>query len=291
MVFRVDVWNAAGTVCELEVLHLHWRGDDLKRIISDKSGYCSCRIDLHAGSQLQYPVRLHTPVTIIMQWMRPQDHERVLAQWLQEDHDGSLFMKIKSVEDRTMRDLLYDGICIRCMYEGGVPLINILANWISTGCNAESLIAAGVPLNVLLEARNQIPVGVQHKLCGHPPCMPYTLFHSQLQAAGYTASDFRSAGFTARDLSYKASDFFREDDLTVGDLEWEETHAFFSLEDLKQAGFEAKDLVEAGFTDARELLHAGFGLSDLIEAGLTECKLPQAKRRPRKRQHTIDHTS
>ena len=215
MVFRVDVNGVAGQVCVIEEMNLEWQGHDLKRIISCKSGQCICRIELFAGAAMEFQIRLDTPVRRIMEWMRPEDHAHVLAQWSVEDHQSSLFMKVKGIEDREIHDLLLDGICIKCMYACGVPLIDILVptalqqvpiRW-HRHCDAKTLFAAGISLKALLEVRNQDSVA--YFLCGHPPCKEYTLFDSQLQAAGYTASDFRSAGFSATDLSYKASIFFR----------------------------------------------------------------------------------
>ena len=302
MVLSVVIMGVAGEVCVLKETHLEWHGEDLKSIISQKTSTCICRIDLFAGAASQFRVRKDQTVERILHWMRPHDHKHVVEKLLVEDHQSFLFMKIKSIEDREIPDLVEDGICIKCMYTCGVPLIDLFRQWITTGGDAKSLFAAGVPLSELLEARNQR--SVQYQLCGHPPCRQYTLFHSQLQTAGYTARNFRDAGFAAVQLSYKASDFYREVDLTVGDLEWEETHAFFApselkeagfevkdlidacfdLRDLKEAGFKVKDLVEAGFTATTPLLHAGFELKDLIKAGFTESELPQAKSMPQKRQ-------
>ena len=116
MVFRVDINDVAGTVCVVEEIYLEWQGQDLKRLISGMTSNCICRIDLFAGAESQYRVRLGTRVERILKWMRPHDYKHVVAQWLKEDHHSFLFMKIKSIEDRKISDLLEDGICIKCMY-------------------------------------------------------------------------------------------------------------------------------------------------------------------------------
>ena len=151
------------------------------------------------------------------------------------------------------------------MIECGVPVIEILSSL--NEVDANTLFAAGVPLDTLLRDLLGLSTDRWAELRGHPPVKKYTLFDSQLQAAGYTASEFRSAGFTAQDLSYN---YFLHDNQTPGELEWAQCNAFFDALDLKNAGF-----------TAIELLHARFTLEDLQKAGFPECELPQAKRMPR----------
>ena len=89
---------------------------------------------------------------------------------------------------------------------------------------------------------------------------PTDLHDSQLQKAGYTASDFRDAGFQAFQLSApyfyaNGSDDSRESP-TAGELEWEECSAFFTLEELFKGGFTWEELRRAKFSE-RELREAG----------------------------------
>ena len=55
-------------------------------------------------------------------------------------------------------------------------------------------------------------------------------------AAGYSAEDFRNAGYLAERLIYDA-DYWANPEMTPGELQWEETYAFFSAEELKTAGY------------------------------------------------------
>ena len=155
MVLSVVIMGVAGEVCVLKETHLEWHGQDLKSIISQKTSTCICRIDLFAGAASQFRVRKDQTVERILHWMRPHDHKHVVEKLLVEDHQSFLFMKIKSIEDREIPDLVEDGICIQCMYTCGVPLIDLFRKWISTGGDAKSLFAAGVPLSELLEARTK----------------------------------------------------------------------------------------------------------------------------------------
>ena len=98
----------------------------------------------------------------------------------------------------------------------------------------------------------------KHPARRHPPLTPRTLFDSQLQKAGYTAFDFRNAGYTAHELS-KAF-FWRgysRAKLTAGKAQWEECHAFFS----------ASELINAGYS-LEELEHAKFSGQEIEDAGL-----------------------
>ena len=81
----------------------------------------------------------------------------------------------------------------------------------------------------LLRARRNAHLAI------HPPVTIFTLFDSQLKAGGFSASDFRRAGYEAKDLSEEY--FWRDgDDLTFGEIEWEQCCAFFTASELKNAG-------------------------------------------------------
>ena len=75
----------------------------------------------------------------------------------------------------------------------------------------------------------------------HPPKSRKTLFDSQLKLAGYTATDFRQIGYTACQMS--STHFYTQDpDMTEGEREWDEARAFFTVEELTQAGFDAEEV-------------------------------------------------
>ena len=154
------------------------------------------------------------------------------------------------------------------MREAGVQAYEILV--LPRNIDAGAIKAAGYTLNDLLEARALLPLRF-----AHPPVTKRTLFDSQLQEAGYSAKEFLDAGFEAGQLCYNrfmcpASD---EEELTAGELEWEETYAFFTAEQLRKAG-----------CTEMELRCAGFSSEDLREAGYIESQLPRvvpAKAMPR----------
>jgi len=261
MVLRVEVMLLSGRLCALDIDQA-WTGRDLKRLVSEESGFCTCRIELRASSftvgldtPMQKIIRWDTPMQKIIRWLRPKDHERVWKKWLLEDYESTLDMKVL--------DLHEDGICIKCMIEGCVPLVDIFSSLKEIDANI--LVAARVPLKDVLQARHQSTR--RHQLYGHPPVTEYTMFDSQLQSAGYTATDFRSAGFTAQDLSSK---YFWRFASTAGEQEWAETCAFFDASALKEAGFNATQLLDACFSN-----------KDLREAGFPECELPWAKPMPK----------
>ena len=120
--------------------------------------------------------------------------------------------------------------------------------------DAKKLRDAGYSLSEIV---NSFPLN-SHPRRTHPPTTPHSLFDSQLKEAGYTASDFRNAGYKAAQLSEPA--FWHEDEgekLTPGEIEWEECCAFFSASELKDAGYSLRDLKHAEFSE-QELAEAGF---------------------------------
>ena len=103
--------------------------------------------------------------------------------------------------------------------------------------DAAALHRAGFALSEIINARANVP-SLKH---AHPPKTRKTLFDSQLKLAGYSASDFRRNGYTACRLS--STHFYNRDpDMTEGEREWDETMAFFTVEELTQAGFDAEEV-------------------------------------------------
>ena len=93
-------------------------------------------------------------------------------------------------------DLHADGVHLKCMLQAGVPVVKILgfavaAKW-DVGDTAVALRDGGCSLKELVLARTHF------RLVDHPPVTKQTLFDSQLKDAGFSASDFRAAGFDAR---------------------------------------------------------------------------------------------
>ena len=155
-----------------------------------------------------------------------------------------------------------DGICIRCMKEVGVSAKEIIESKLPM--DAARFKEAGFSLKELgccFEDRHNC-----HPLRTHPPVGKYTLFDSQLKDGGFSAVDFRDAGYPATELS---SNHFHREALSMGDLEWEDCMAFFTADELKEAGYTADELKEAGYT-FRELIAARFSRNELVEAGFGE---------------------
>ena len=105
--------------------------------------------------------------------------------------------------------------------------------------DAVALHRAGFALSEVINARANVP-SLRH---AHPPKTRKTLFDSQLKLAGYTATDFRQNGYTACEMS--STHFYTRDPgpgMIAGEREWDETMAFFTVEELAQAGFDAEEV-------------------------------------------------
>ena len=109
------------------------------------------------------------------------------------------------------------------MKEAGAGAEDILKHLVDNrlDIDARALWNAGFSLSELVQAREEN----LYQCHFHPPVTTKTLFDSQLKQAGYSAEDFRNAGYLADQLIYDA-DYWADPELTPGDLEWEETHAF-----------------------------------------------------------------
>ena len=150
-----------------------------------------------------------------------------------------------------------DGICIRCMKEVGVSAKEIIESKLPM--DAARFKEAGFSLKELVFCFEDCDT---HPLRIHPPVGKYTLFDSQLKKAGFSAVDFRDAGYHATELSF--NHFHREEDMDPGDLDWEECMAFFTAGELKEAGYTFPELIAADFS-RDELVEAGFA-EDLNKA-------------------------
>ena len=141
------------------------------------------------------------------------------------------------------------GICIRCMKEVGVSAKEIIESKLPV--DAARFKEAGFSLKELVccfEDRHS------HSLRRLLPGGECTLFDRQLKDAGFSAVDFRDAGYHASELS---SNFVYKK-VEPDDWEWEDICAFFTAGELKEAGYTFRELIDAAFT-ANELVEAGFG--------------------------------
>ena len=92
------------------------------------------------------------------------------------------------------------------------------------------------------------------------------MLDSQLKAAGFSARDFKTAGYHAEQLSEKF--FWRHGDIFPGAIEWEPCCAFFTVSELKSAGYDAYELYMAWFS-IQDLKEAGFGSEEKLYIILT----------------------
>ena len=129
--------------------------------------------------------------------------------------------------------------CTKCLVDAGASALLILQFWTESRMtiDAAALHRAGFALSEIINARANVP-SLKH---AHPPKSRKTLFDSQLKKAGYTATDFRQNVYTACEMS--STHFYTHDpDMTPVELEWDETMAFFTVEELTQAGFDAEEV-------------------------------------------------
>ena len=141
------------------------------------------------------------------------------------------------------------------MKEAGAQASDILG--LPIRVDVVALRAAGFSLADLLRARDHLA-----PLDAHPPVTNRTLFDSQLQAGGYSAGEFRNAGFPAVALSVNF--FYRHSakTLTEGDLEWGPCCAFFTAAELCSGGYTVQELKSACF-DFGDVANAGYTEQDL----------------------------
>ena len=102
--------------------------------------------------------------------------------------------------------------------------------------DAVALHRAGFALRDVVNARANIH-SLNH---AHPALDTQTLFDSQLKSAGYLATDFRQIGYTACQMS--STHFYRHALQAGWEQEWNVTIAFFTAEELIQAGFNAEEV-------------------------------------------------
>ena len=227
---------SGGILCCISVATDTACGRDLSFKIASQTGICECKLQLAAGNCI---VQSDTSVARILELMQPNNviyacQRRMLA-------SGS-----------NAADLIADGFCFRCMKLSGVQADEILA--LPRDIDVRALKAAGYSLTELVRARALLP----HLVC-HPPATNRTLFDSQLQLAGYSAGEFREAGYDARELSYVNFLYpvYTADELTCQEKEWLQTGAFFTATQMREANYTERELQSARFTN-EDLREAGY---------------------------------
>ena len=174
---RFEVARSDGsTVCEIEAM-LDGPCLQLRQQISDYLGICKCKIRLCAGD---HQVRDGLCVKRIMKFIEAASVQQ-------------LIVRVQPVRKSSAADLHASGVCFKCMREVGVQANAILE--LQGPVDAAALRRAGFSLEDLRFARDRT------KQVFHPPVTNHLLFDSKLKAAGFSAGDFKRAGYSAEDLS------------------------------------------------------------------------------------------
>ena len=214
----IQVRGLSGTIVASLKMHTHDRCRVLKHRISSAVGICACKLQLSAGvDSMRDDLNLHRYRTR-----------------LGRDNVVNLILQTIDVTATSIAQLFQARVCFKCMKEAGASAEDILKHLVHNrlDIDARALRNAGFSLRELVQPREKN----LYLFHFHPPVTTKTLFDSQLKQAGYSAEDFRNAGYLADQLIYDA-DYWADPERTPGDLEWEETHAFFSAEELKTAGW------------------------------------------------------
>jgi hypothetical protein len=128
--------------------------------------------------------------------------------------------------------------CAKCLSDAGATALFILQIWTEQNMfiDAVALRRAGFALRDVVNARANI-----HSLNHAHPILDWqTLFDPQLRSAGYPATDFREIGYTVAQMS--STRFYCPAFQTGSEQEWNVTMAFFTAEELIQAGFDAEEV-------------------------------------------------
>ena len=233
MTYEFEVKGMTGdTLCHITTSTHDAYGRDLKVSVANKLGICECRLDLVAGP---HRIAMGTPMVKILRWVKP----------------GNTMYAIRKNSDAggiNAKDMIEKGYCSMCMRKAGVGAYELLA--VSNDIDVVGLRNAGYSLSELVTARDRIP----RFFFQDPPKTKSTMFDSQLKEAGYTAKDFRDAGFSAVCLSLN---YVRKNWQDWGEKDVVETFAFFTATELREAKYSAEELRRAEFSDA-ELAEAGY---------------------------------
>ena len=206
----------------------------LKRKISSVLSTCTCKIVMQAG------------VETMRNGLKLKRYIGKIA----PDNIVTLILQTIDVTATSIAQLFQARVCFKCMKEAGASAEDIFKYVVDNklDIDAVELRRAGFNLSELVQARHKF-----NMLVVHPPVTTKSLFDSQLKLAGYSAEDFRTAGYHAHQLSYDY--FWAGRGLTVGEAEWEQTCAFFSDSELREAGYDDTDLQIALLTRKRMKRH------------------------------------
>ena len=227
-------WDITGeTVATLE-MQSEEECHILKRKISSVLSTCTCKIVMQAGAEtMRNGLKL----------------KRYIGK-IAPNNIVTLILQTIDVTATSIAQLFQSQVCFKCMKEAGANAEDIFKYVVDNKLDIDAieLRRAGFNLSELVQARHKF-----NMLVVHPPVTTKSLFDSQLKLAGYSAEDFRTAGYHAHQLSYVY--FWAGEGLTVGEADWEQTCAFFSDSELREAGYDDTDLQIALFTKKRMKQH------------------------------------
>ncbi len=106
--------------------------------------------------------------------------------------------------------------------------------------NAVELRRAGFSLSELVQARHKLPSSTWH-----PLVTEQSLFDTQMEEAGYSAEDFRTAGYASHQLTYPY--YWRHDECILDETRWVKTRAFISAAELKRASYDDTEFATCSF--------------------------------------------
>ena len=187
---------------------------------------CTCKILLIAGTE-----KMRKNINL----------ERYLRK-LAPDNIVTMIVKTIDVADTSIDQLFRARVCFKCMKEAGASAEAILEYVVRNklALNAVELRRAGFSLSELVQARRKLPSSTRH-----PLVTEQSLFDSQMKEAGYSAENFRTAGYQAHQLTYPYC--WRDDEFILDETRWVKTRAFFSAAELRRAGYDDTDLRRARY--------------------------------------------
>jgi hypothetical protein len=213
----------------LTTVYVGWNEycDRLKQAVAGKLTLHMCKFDLVVGTATTETMRNRLSLRRYSSRMVPPNSVRLV---------------FRALDNASCADLFRQGICYKCMRDLSVQVKDIFQYLIdqrrSVCAEIVALREAGYTLREIISARSHFG-----QLDNQPPVSVHTLFNAQLQDAGFTAGEFRCAGFTAKSL-FRDAIYWDDPELTAGEADWEETEVFFTLRELREARYSESDIHE-----------------------------------------------
>ena len=215
-------------------VHIGWNEqcEGLKQAVAWQLGVHMCKFDLSVGEGRTESMRNGLTLRRYAARMVPPN---------------SVKLVFRELGNASCAEMFRQGICYKCMRDFEVQVKDIfqwlIQNRRAVCASLATLREAGYTLLEMVDARSHF--------IHHPPVSWSTLFNVQLHEAGFTASDFRLAGFTAKSL-YRDARHWDDPEITPGEAEWEETEVFFTFEELREAGFPESEIHQLQLSQAGE---------------------------------------